>query len=56
MPTNTSTLLVGFLKRHKMKKLELCITLPAVEMLNLILCSNLLEYQKTVKLNSTLRK
>ena len=47
---------VEFLKRHEMKKLELCIILPAVKMLNPILSSNLLEYLKTVKLNSTLRK
>ena len=51
-----NSVFVEFLKRHEMKKLELCITLPAVKMLNLILSSNLLEYLKTVKLNSTLQK
>ena len=52
---SVNSVLVEFLKRHKMKKLELCITLPAVKMLNLILSSHLLKYLKTIKLNSTLR-
>ena len=53
---NVNSVFVEFLKRYEMKKLELCIILPAVKMLNPILSSNLLEYLKTVKLNSTLRK
>ena len=44
---------VEFLKRHEMKKLEFCITLPALKMLNPILSSNrvprVLEHLKTVK-------
>ena len=53
---SVNSVFVEFLKRHEMKKLELCIILPAVKMLNPILSSNLLEYLKTVKLKSTLRK
>ena len=42
---SVNSLFVEFSKRYEMKKLELCIILPAVKMLNLILTLNLLGYQ-----------